>query len=193
MEGGGSGVPAASVGTQLWVWKAGNKPRRETPSSSVSSLSPTRQNRRAWRERHQGTLDPLLLLHSCGSKGHLGSRGGVLLPAKNHTRSSDCSRKLSALPPKGLMVSAQYQGPAVCRQIVQKKSTPASFEILIFYYSTTCKQLAGKQGANPRETGREQNTQVSALPGIFCPTCPGTPASSIGWKVKELICAHPRP
>lgn len=79
---GGSGVPAASVGTQFWVWKAGNKPRREIPSSSVSSLSPTRQNRRAWQEKHQGTLDPLLLLHSCGSKGHLGSCGRVLLPER---------------------------------------------------------------------------------------------------------------
>lgn len=189
-------MPAASAGTQLWVWKAGNKPRRETPSSSVSSLSPTRQNGRAWREKHQGTLDPLLLLDSCGSKGHLGSCGGVLLPTKNHTRSSNCSRKLSALPPVGSMVSAQYQGPAVCRQIVKKKkSTPAIFEILIFYYSTTCKQLAGKQDANPRENGRERSTQLSALRGIFCPTCPGPlrVPLSIGWKVKELICAHPRP
>lgn len=58
------------------------EPRRETPSSSVSSLSPTRQNRRAWWEKHQGTLDPLLLLHSCGSKGHLGSCGRVLLPER---------------------------------------------------------------------------------------------------------------
>lgn len=124
MEGGGSGVPAASAGTQLQVWKAGNKPQRETPSSSVSSPSPTRQKGRAWWEKHQGTLGPLLSLHSCGSKGQLGSLGGVLLPAKNHAHSADCSRKLSALPPMGSMVSAQYQGPAICRQIVKKKSTP---------------------------------------------------------------------
>lgn len=96
----------------------GLESREQTPSSSVSSLSPTRQRGRAWWEKHQGTRGPLLSLHSCGSKGQLGSLGGVLLPAKNHAHSADCSRKLSALPPMGSMVSAQYQGPAICRQIV---------------------------------------------------------------------------
>lgn len=55
-----------------------------------------------------------------------------------------------------------------------------SFEILSFHYLTTSEQLVEKQGAKPRETGREQNFRAG--PGScmahFVPHYPGGPACS---------------
>lgn len=76
------------------------------------------------------------------------------------------------------------------------KSVPASFEILSFHYLTTSKQLVGKQGAKLRETGREQNSQDSALHGMFCLTLPRGPCAllfPLAGKVMVLSSANQKP